>query len=153
MANTNSTQIANMEADPRVLVASDERGRVYAAQFDVAVAGTESASDTFALCRIPEGARVIEIVVAHSGLDGSTAATLDFGITDADGSAANEDTDFYTVTSGPLDVGTADGVSNPITDPADLNKAVPVESNVLALIAAETSLAAGQLTGHVKYQF
>ena len=146
-----STQVTNIESEPRVLLPPNQESHLKCAAFDgVAIAATDDANSVYELCRLPKGARVVGITCQHSGLDGSTAATLHFGYRNKDGTTTGQDLDAFTV-NGPLDVGTADGTSEVIADPANANVEVPIDAYLIAQIAAETSLAAGNIAGNVRY--
>ena len=140
MPTFDSTQYAKFAADPRQAVKINEwGGRVRAAFFSYTALGTEVATDTINLVRLPKGARVLD---GHVVLD-TTEATLTMDI----GTAA--DPDKY---GNDLDVNLLDAPARFAHTPT-LNYGVETteDEDVIALLNVVGLTAGTVVTGHMLY--
>jgi hypothetical protein len=112
MANNNSTEIANIWANPPVANSSrNAHGRVRICQgnFETTAANIETNGDTIRLCEIPSNAAIISFKIACDDLDsGTPTLDVDFGIyqrgSDSTGPGTVLDLDAY---ASLVDMGTA----------------------------------------------
>jgi hypothetical protein len=94
MANTNSTLITNIIADPPVpndVAVSGGRVRVMADDFEVAGADFDANDDTIRLCRLPANARVLAIYIKNDDMDSGTESAVNIGLAQTDGTIIDED--------------------------------------------------------------
>jgi hypothetical protein len=75
MANNNSTQIANLIADPVVHLRPDEQGGRVRRNYFTATVPTAGVADTMTLTRIPAGVRVMGGRIWFSAAQGAAATT------------------------------------------------------------------------------